>query len=91
MTLFKSFEFFGNSHLTDNINRQTNQCSLKCTLCECTSKSTLQIVHQIEVYDLKFFLMYNETTLQINLSKLHCGVQFANYIQMYIFTKNTLE
>ena len=33
-----SFEFFRNLHLTDYTNRQTNQSSLKCTLCECTSK-----------------------------------------------------
>ena len=30
--------FFGNSHLTNYTNRQTNQCSLYSTLCECTSK-----------------------------------------------------
>ena len=79
-----TLEFFGNSHLTDYSNRQTNERSLKCILCECISKPTLQILHQIEVYDLKFHLMYNsklhwnviyiKTSLWCNICKIHDNV-----------------
>ena len=55
-----------------------------------------KIVHQIEVYDQKFILMYtrklhyNKFIYHIYMSKLHCCVLFAKYIWMFIH-KNTLE